>query len=145
MVNRSSWSLDGHAHHGSEGRDLGHGSLRRRSVAARQAARQADDDELGLLVAHELGDPLVVVAGASGRASSTVSGEAIVPDRSLTATPMRFDPRSSPSARTHRRAAAAGLRGDAQRLVETGRVLAAGGRDVALAAAASADGLGGVA
>src|SRR5262245_57654435 len=83
----------------------------------------------------------------------TVSGDAIVPLRSLTATPMRFEPRSSPSTRTAWSVAVgavapAGARrvaGDAKRLVDAGRVLPARDRDIALAAAAALDHLGGVA
>ena len=69
-----------------------------------------------------------------------------MPERSLTATPMRFEPRSRPRARTVRRGhAAGGVGGDAQRLVDAAGVLAARRGDVALAAAAAADGPGGVA
>ena len=77
---------------------------------------------------------------AARRLPTTVSGEAIVPEVSLTATPIRFEPRSRPSARTAQ-VRARGGRGDAQGLVETA-VLAAGGGDVALAAAAATDGPG---
>ena len=53
--------LDGHANHGSEGGDLLPGGSRRRAVVAGEAEREADDDQLGLLVPHDGGDPLVVV------------------------------------------------------------------------------------
>ena len=57
--------LDGHADHASQRRDLGRGSPRRRPVAAGQAARQADDDQLGFLLAHQRGDALVIVCAGS--------------------------------------------------------------------------------
>ena len=54
--------LDRHVDQRSEGLRLGPGSPGRRSLVAGQADRQADDDQLGLLVTDEGGDPLVVVA-----------------------------------------------------------------------------------
>ena len=76
----------------------------------------------------------------------TVSGEAIVPERSLTATPMRFEPRSKPSARTGQVDAGGhdGVLRDRQGVADAAGVLASRRRDVALAAA-SADRLRGVA
>ena len=51
VVNRSSWSSTGTPTTVARAATSALAALRRRSVVTRQAARQADDDELGLLVA----------------------------------------------------------------------------------------------
>ena len=61
----------------------------------------------------------------------------MVPERSLTAMPMRFDPRSMPKTRL----AGNGVPSDAQCFIETFSVLAAGRGDIALAAATATHGL----
>ncbi len=87
--------------------------------------RQADDDHLGLLVARRARRSRRGRARDDRRRWTMVSGEAIVPVRSLTATPMRFEPEVDARARTPggsplaaSDAAARAPSGDAQRLVD---------------------------
>ena len=71
--------LDRHADHASQApRPRSMAASRRRSVRAVERQRQADDDQLGLLLAHERGDLVVVVALRPMR-WTVVSGDAIVP------------------------------------------------------------------
>ena len=109
--------------------------------------RQPDHDDVGLLLAGDPGDLVRDRAACDRLRCSTTSGDAIVPDRSLTAMPIRFVPGSMPSARTPGRRAGASAVGSRvaasaairMRLVEPRRVLAAGRGDVALAATAATD------
>ena len=133
VVRRSSCILIGTSTTVARRRGVGDGSLRRGAVETVHVDRQTDDDDLDLLLAYDAGD-LGVDVLTRPLPSNTVSGDAIVPERSLRARPNRFEPGSIPSARTPLRrttpasavtlAASVALRIASSR---PGRILAAGG------------------
>ena len=103
--------------------------------------RQPDDDDVGFLLDHELGDRLVITLDAAAALQDLQRrGDGAACDRRR----RRRCASTRDRGRGHGRPSGSRggcLRSDPQRLVETFRVLAAGGGDVALAATAATDGL----
>ena len=120
VVNRSSWVSTGTPTTLARAVGLGPGSLARPGPSPPDRLRGIPTTTHSASSSRdELGDALVVVAPRTAALAARSAARRSCPERSLTATPMRFEPRSRPRART---ASAAGARGrvgrDAQRLVD---------------------------